>query len=240
MNRTTIATATAASIAVIAPAHAGVFDLFDDRAAWLAAVDGPIATEGFEGRENLGPINSPALFDSGLAVDWLSAADVQPAVEDIVSPHFDALLNANTTPGGSQFLRFGLLGNTPAEYTQRYLLPVTSNAFAFDITDWLPADSIGIPGGGISLYNDGGLVFSAVIPSDIADVAVTTFIGFTSNVFLFDEVRFTVFEAEAAAPDFAIPYLDVTGVDEVAWVVPAPGAAALLGLGALTACRRRR
>lgn len=34
--------------------------------------------------------------------------------------------------------------------------------------------------------------------------------------------------------------LDITGVDEIAWVIPSPGGAAILGFGALVACRRRR
>ncbi|GAB4544695.1 MAG: hypothetical protein Tsb0013_02020 [Phycisphaerales bacterium] len=234
MNRTTVAIAAAASGAAIAPAHAGVFDLFDDRAAWLAAVDGPVATEGFEGRDALGPIGSPSVFSSGLGVAHLGDADVLASVQDIATTPDQYM--QNTTPGGSQFVWFGVAQSIPGEYTQQYLLPNDTNAFAFDIIDWEPGlIASGPQGAGLELYNDGGLVFSAILPSDQQQSGLVTFIGFTSDVFIFDEVRFTVREAF-----FGWPFLDVTGVDEVAWVIPAPGGAAIFAFGALATCRRRR
>ncbi|GAB4544699.1 MAG: hypothetical protein Tsb0013_02030 [Phycisphaerales bacterium] len=220
--------------AIAPPASAGVFDLFDDRAAWLAAVSGPVATEGFEGRDALGPIGSPSVFSTGLRVAALGGADVQASVDDIATTPVANM--QNTTPSGSQFLRFGLLTSNPAEYTQQYFLPTDTNAFAFDIIDWEPGFIVNGPqGAGLELYNDGGLVFSAILPSDQQQNGLVTFIGFTSDVLICDEVRFSVRDIE-----FGSPFLDITGVDEVSWVVPGPGTATALALGGLTAARRRR
>ncbi len=234
MSRTSLVIAVAVSSSLIAPVQADVFDVFNDRAEWLAAVSGPVITEGFEGREALGPLGSPSVFSSGLGVAAIGSADVQASVDDIATTVVANM--QNTTPGGSQFLRFGLLTSIPAEYTQQYFLPNDTNAFGFDIIDWEPgliAD--GPQGAAFELYNDGGLVFSAILPSDQQQNGLVTFIGFTSDMFIFDEVRFTVREAF-----FGSPFLDITGVDEVAWVVPAPSATAALALGGLAAARRRR
>ncbi len=227
---------TLGAVAIAAPASAGTLELFDAQTQWLLSVDGPVVSEGFEGPDALGPLGSPFIFDSGLAVDWFGPADVEPAVVDVNTQPLD-LANANTTPGGSQFLRFGqIVGSTPSDYTQQYLLPQSTNAFAFNIADWEPGSIDNGPQvGDLDLYNDGSLVFSAFLSSDNDITGLVSFIGFTSDGFVFDEVRFTVREGFTSDPA-----LDVTGVDEVSWVVPAPSGVALLGLGALAACRRRR
>lgn len=225
-------TIVAAGVAV--PASAGVFDVFTARTQWLLAVDGPVVTEGFEGRDAIGPLGSPSVFDTGLGVAALGGAAGQSAVDDeATTPAFSM---QNTTPGGMQFLRFGLATLAPADYTQQYFLPNDTNAFGFNIIDWEPGFS-SQTGGGIRLYNDGNLVFGGVIPSDNQTDGIVSFIGFTSDTFVFDEVRFTVFSVEGFN---VTPSLDVTGVDEVAWVVPAPGSVAVLGLAGLSTGRRRR
>lgn len=230
-----ITSVTIAAMCAIPQATAGVFDVYSARTQWLLAVDGPVVTEGFEGRDALGPLGAPSVFDTGLGVAALGGAAGQSAVDDEATA--PALVFQNTTPGGMQFLRFGLLDSAPADYTQQYFLPNDTNAFGFDIIDWEPGLSVGPAGAGISLYNDGSLMFGGVIPSDNELDGIVSFIGFRSDAFTFDEVRFTVFEVEGL---FSDPFLDITGVDEVSWVVPAPSGVAVLGLTAVGAgCRRR-
>lgn len=226
---------TIAAMCLAAPATAGVFDVFTARTQWLLAVDGPVITEGFEGRDALGPLDSPSVFDTGLGVAALGGAAGQSAVDDEATA--PALVFQNTTPGGMQFLRFGLLDTAPADDTQQYFLPNDTNAFGFDIIDWEPGRSVGPGGAGISLYDDGSLVFGGVIPSDNELDGIVSFIGLRSDAFTFDEVRFTVFEVEGL---FGDPFLDITGVDEVSWVVPSPGTASLLALTGVCAARPRR
>ncbi len=232
MNRTTIATAAMASIAVIAPAHAGVFDVFDDRTDWLAAATGPVITEGFEGPDAAGPLGSPSIFSSGLGVAVTEPAAATSAVESGDPFEVDV---QNTTPGGEQYVRFGGFSPT-GDYTQQYLLPTSVSAFGFDIIDWEPGEiADGPQGASVELLNGTELVIGFFLPSDLMTSGNIAFVGFASADFTFDQVRFTVHEGLRL-----VPFLDVTAVDEVSWVVPAPGAASLLALSGLAAARRRR
>lgn len=223
----------AALIAALLPiASANVFTTFENRDDWLAATSGPIVTEGFEGRDALGPLDAPSLFTTGLGVAATGPAALDSAVEsgDPLSVGLQ-----NTTVGGSQYIRFGGLDSSPDgnfDYTMQFLLPQSTGAFGFDISDWEPGlIQSGQRGADVSLLNDGELVIGFSLPSTQAETGLLTFIGFASNTFTFDEVRFTV--KETFGPD-------VTGVDEVAWVVPSPGGVSLLALAGTCAIRRRR
>ena len=213
-------------------AAADILTTFDNRVDWLAATSEPVVTEGFEGRDALGPLDAPSIFATGLGVAATGPAALDSAVEsgDPLSVGLQ-----NTTIGGSQYVRFGGLQSSPDgnfDYTIQFLLPQGTSAFGFDISDWEPGlIQTGPQGADVTLLNDGGLVIGFSLPSIQADTGLLTFVGFTSDTFIFDEVRFTV--NETFGPD-------VTGVDEVSWVVPSPGAAGLLALSSACVARRRR
>ena len=214
-------------------ASADVFDVFDDRSAWLAAAGGPATTEGFEGGDALGALGSPSVFASGLGV-----AVTEPAASVSVVECCDPtqVLLQNTTPGGEQYIRFGG-GQLENDYTQQYLLPTAVSAFGFDIVDWEPGEIANGPqGADVELYNGNDLVMGFFLPSTLEEAGNVAFIGFASTDFTFDQVRFTVREGLR----FNLPFLDVTGVDEVSWVVPSPGSAMLVVMAGVCAARRRR
>lgn len=217
------------------PATASPFDLFDSRADWTAATSGPLTIEGFEGRNTPGPIGGfPSFFNSGLGLSVTGQASVTSAVES-GDPFFQGL--QNTTPGGENYARLGV-GGTQGDYTARFLLPQPVNAFGFDIIDWEPGRiTSGLQGASVELRNNTEVVFGFDLASDLDENGAVAFIGFISDTFTWDEIRFTINENEQ--PVTGDPALDVVGLDEVAWVVPAPGAVAPIALACL-AIRRRR
>ncbi len=217
-------------------ASADVFDVFDDRAAWIASASGPIITEGFEGQDALGPLDAPSNFETGLGVAVTGQA-ADTSVVEAGDPLNYGL--QNTTVGGSQYIRFGFGSGVFGDYTIQFLLPEAANAFGFDIADWEPGLIVlGPQGADVSLLNNGQTVWTFFLTGDETESGVLAFVGFTAG-FSFDEVRFTVNER---GDNFAggAQFLDVTGVDEVAWAVPAPGAGGLLALAGVCAARRRR
>ena len=222
--------ASAALLAAVPPvASANVFDVFDNRTDWLAATSGPVVTESFEGPDSLGLLDAPSIFGTGLGV----AATDQAASTSAVQAGF-----ANTTNGGSQYVQFGGFDST-GDYTMQFLLPQSTSAFGFDIVDWEPGlITVGPQAASVQLRNNGSLVigFSLASTNDVSEAIA--FIGFASDTFVFDEVRFTV--NEILGQNSGLQILDRTGVDEVAWVVPAPSSAIALGIAGLLGCRRRR
>gem|GEM_PF-3356930 len=217
-------------------ASGGVFNTFDDRSGWLAAVSGPIIAEGFEGRDALGPLDAPSIFETGLGVAATGPATDTSLVES--GDPFNIGLQ-NTTVGGSQYVRFGGPGGFSGDYTMQFLLPQSTSAFGFDISDWEPgliAD--GQQGASVALLNDGELVIGFNLGSTQDVSGTLAFIGFTSDTFVFNEVRFTV--KEVFDPSFGAASFDITGVDEVSWAVPSPGGAAAFVLAGVLASRRRR
>ncbi|MCA9298974.1 MAG: hypothetical protein KDA28_07900 [Phycisphaerales bacterium] len=231
----TLSTIVIVTAAAASSASADVFETFDNRTDWLASALGPVTTEGFEGREFNGPLGAPSIFTTGLGVAVTGGATNWSAVE-AGDPGGYGL--QNTTDGGSQYVRFGIGGGLVGDYTIQFLLPQSTSAFGFDISDWEPGTIIDGPqGADVELLNDGNLVFGFGLPSTQDVSGTLAFIGFASDTFIYDEIRFTVKEGVGGLD---IPFLDVTGIDEVAWVVPAPGAAGVLALAAGMASRRRR
>lgn len=231
MNKKRVTAVAMAAFGTV-PATAGVFDTFDSRAAWLASAGGPVQVEDFEGRDAFGPLGPLTAFDSGLELG-LSGAAVDNAGVEAGDPNGFGL--QNTTVGGSQYARFGGDFGVPfGDYTLQFLLPETVGAFGFDISDWEPGRiSDGPQGANVELYNDDALVFGFFLPSTLNDDGGLSFIGFTTSVFFFDEVRLTI-------ADDPVSGIDVVGIDEVSWVVPTPGAAVVIGAASLVSASRRR
>ncbi|MEM0984098.1 MAG: hypothetical protein AAGI17_09130, partial [Planctomycetota bacterium] len=206
-------------------------DIFDDRSAWSASLTGPVAVEGFEGRDAVGPLGSPSIFDSGLMVSIFSG-NVDTAVES--GDPLGAQLQ-NTTVGGSQYLRIGNAGEQE-DYTVTFELTNVTDAFGVDLSDWEPGQiQLSQMGLGVELYREGQLVIGFFQPSDLAVDGGLSFFGLTTTLFEFDEIRLTFDQIGEFFPN-----TDIVGFDEVAWVVPTPGSAAVVALGGLVASRRRR
>jgi len=206
-------------------------DVFDDRGDWLSAVGQPVATEGFEGRDAVGDLGAPSIYETGLGVNLLEG-DVLARVE---AGDPDGRNLHNTTEVGSQYLRFGndFIGDG-GFYTVQFLLPTVGNAFGFDISDLESNLSLGNPA--VGFFLDG--VIQADLSLDVDAGQPNTdeppiFVGFTTDA-LFDEVRIII------QPFFnGASGVDVVAFDEVAFV-PAPGAVTACLVAGLAVARRRR
>ncbi len=220
---------TTMAVAIASGASAGIIDVFEDRLAWTSAAGPDLSIEGFEGRDGVEQLGDPTIFDSGLQAR-LFEGDVLARVE---AGDPDNLNLHNTTDGGSQYLRFGGVGDY-GDYVVQFQTSQATNAFGFDISDWEPEASTGRAGFEFRL--DGQLQIGFDLPSDagnlLGDDEPPLFIGFTTD-FMFDEVRIFIHSFPAG------PQSDVTGYDQVAWAIPAPGTVAFLALGAVAMKRRR-
>lgn len=123
-------------------------------------------------------------------------------------------------------------GKDTGTYTAQFALGQNTNAFGFNISGWQP--DAGAMGTTITLLNDGSIADEFFMPAS----AVTFYNGFIGVVssLEFDEVRVLIPQIELG-PDTSA---DTIGVDDVSWVVPAPGTGAMVALGALLGTRRRR
>lgn len=220
---------TTLALATVSGASANIVEVFEDRPAWTLAAGPELAIEGFEGRDGVDQLGNPTIFDSGLQAQLLDG-DVLARVE---AGDPDNLNLHNTTDGGSQYLRFGRVGNF-GDYVVQFRTSQATNAFGFDISDWEPEASSGRAGFEFRL--NGQLQIGFDLPSDagnlLGDDEPPLFIGFTTD-FVFDEVRMFIDSFPAG------PQADVTAFDQLVWAVPAPGTTALLAVGAVCLKRRR-
>lgn len=145
-------TLTVGTLTFTCTASGDIFNTFDDRADWLAAAPGPIVTEGFEGRDAVGPLDAPSIFETGLGVAATGPATNTSRVESGDPLNLGL---QNTTMGGSQYVRFGGTGVLADDYTMQVLLPTSTGAFVFDISDWEPGLIVdGQQGADVTLLND--------------------------------------------------------------------------------------
>jgi hypothetical protein len=197
---------------------------FTSRPLWTTAAGAPLATESFESTA-IGAIGNPYTFPSGLSSNVISGL-ATPQVE-AGDPSSFALVN--TTVGGSHYLRFGNSA-VPGTWAVQYGTGGLMTAYGFDISGFQPTTA-GTGGIQMSTVRNNVVQDTFLIPSTI-EFSVQ-FFGFTSTS-SFDAVRITF--APVGPND-----LDIVAFDEVAWVsVPGPGAACVLGLGALGPALRRR
>ena len=123
------------------------------------------------------------------------------------------------------------------DYTIQFVLPQATMAFGFDIVNWQPARPGANPqGANIELYNGGDLVIGFFFASDLTENGNVSFIGLTSTVFEFDEIRFTVVSGNPGQGLSSNP----VAIDQISWVVPAPGAVSALAIATGLTCRRWR
>jgi len=197
--------------------------VYNDRAAWSLASGAGAAQETFEGYLP-GVYASPFGFISGLFAGTTNAS-VQMAVE-AGNPNFYGF--QNTTPAGAQYLRFQ--DGTGAHSVGLAVFGGGLTAMGLDLSGFQPTAN-GVGGLTINLY-DGAL---QLISSDFYPSATdfnAQFVGVTSAIpFAGMELVFAPVGGGTA---------DFVAIDDVTWVVPTPGAAALLGMGGLLAARRRR
>ena len=220
----------AATLLGSAGAASAAIDTFENRTDWLTALGGPATTETFED-ETLGEIASPTAFATGLSGGVGTSTFISIEAGDPDEFGFQ-----NTTFEGRNYLRYGQPGDT-GNIAPVFTVPEDVFGLGFDISGWQPLQSAGGPGVGgmnISLRNDGFVVDEIFFFSDGSPLPL--FIGVLSDE-SFDEVRLNITQLTDIDGGAIADYV---AFDEVAFGVPAPGAAVLLGLGGLSAARRRR
>lgn len=217
-----------ATLAALAPHARAALALFGDRAAWQAAVNGPIALETFE---DYAPtdVTLPGTAPTGLSARFVAGnVSVFVGAGDPDGHGF-----ANTTPAGRNYLGFGRRVGDAWE-TGDFVVGLSGGpmtAFAFDLSGWQPAFSVGLLS--LQLVRNGQPFDGTIVPGDAFDPSAR-FIGVTSDQ-VFDEIWVGI----AAFPQFG-GIADFVALDDIAWAVPTPGTTAALALTALAAGRRRR
>jgi len=196
--------------------HAAVMT-YSDRSAFDAAVsafDGTQQLETFESEAIRTITDLDVMIESGLRI-WSGTPNW---VVDVTN---EEAFSYNTTPGGSQHVRFAFGGS--GDFTAVFRTPTLTNGFGFDLTGF--QDTQGLGGFELELWSQESMVETVFIESP--GTFFDRFHGITSDQ-AFDTVVIRILGG------------DFVGFDDITFLmIPASGAMPLLLAGFFGGRRRR-
>lgn len=203
-------------------------------AAWAVAAP-TIVNGGFDGA--VGVASAPSGWDIALAT---------PDVVNAFGPFNNTGMEWTASPNGGTFARMNGVGNEQSEAISQVLTGFDAGGtyrFDFSVTNlgFLVASTGAWNGfdGNFEFYADGAPIGSSQSVSKPASSGDAIVWQAGSVEFVAASESFTLeIRGETLGGSFEIAYLGIDGLSVSR--VPAPGAAALLGLGGLVATRRRR